>query len=243
MAITAEMKMADVIHSNIQLLSVIQGLNIQLRFREKSVGEICAEQNIDVNFVLQLTNVYNNEDYFPSQELLNFPVNWIVEYLRNTHDCLVCYRIPDIERQITELEEEMHDQVKNIDLLLKFFKDYIKEFNAHIGLEEELVFPYILTLHKLTNNEVDIKEVDPEIVKYSIDKYMEDHNDIEEKLYDLKSILLKYLPHPPNNYKFNNLVFEIFRLESDLNDHTKMEERVLIPKVKQMEKEFHQQNR
>lgn len=243
MAITAEMKMADVIHSNIQLLSVIQGLNIPLGFREKTVSEICAEQNVDVNFFVQLTNVYNNEDYFPSQELLNFPVNWIVEYLRNTHHCLVHYRIPDIERQITDIESEMRGRVKNIDLLLKFFKDYIKEFNTHIELEEQMVFPYVLTLNQLINKEIALQDVDPQTIKYSINKYTEDHNDIEEKLYDLKSILLKYLPPPPNNYKYNNVVHEIFRLESDLNDHSKMEERVLIPKVKQMESIFNQQKR
>ncbi len=243
MAITAEMKMADVIHSNIQLLSVIQGLNIQLKFREKSVSEICAEHHIDVNFFLQLTNVYNNEDYFPSQELLNFPVDWIVEYLRNTHHYLVQYRIPEIEKQITELEAELHDQVKNMDLLLKFFKDYIKEFNTHIELEEQLVFPYVITLNKLIDKEIEIKDVNPEVIKYSITKYTEDHNDIEEKLYDLKSILLKYLPAPSNNYNYTKLVFEIFRLENDLNDHTKMEDRVLVPKVKQMEKDFFFKNR
>lgn len=243
MAITAEMKMADVIHSNIQLLSVVQGLNIKLGFREKTVSEICAEQNVDVNFFLQLTNVYNNEDYFPSQELLNFPVNWIVEYLRNTHHCLVHHRIPDIERQITDIEAELRGQVKNIDLLLKFFKDYIKEFNTHIELEEQMVFPYVLTLNQLINHELNIDDINPDVIKYSIKKYTDDHNDIEEKLYDLKSILLKYLPPPPENYKYNNLVYEIFRLEKDLNDHSKMEERVLIPKVLQMEMDFHQQNK
>lgn len=238
MAITADMKMADVIHNNIDLLTVLQGLNIRLGFREKTVSDICAEQNIDVNFFLQLTNVYNNESYFPSEELLNFPVDQIIRYLRNTHHALVHFRIPDIEKQISDLEQDLKSEVKNMDLLLKFFRDYIHEFNTHIGLEEQQVFPYILTLNKLINGDVDISDIEPSVMKYTIDKYSVDHDDIEEKLYDLKSILLKYMPPPPTNYKYNKLLYDIFRLESDLNDHSKMEDRVLVPKVKLMEQEY-----
>lgn len=234
MHITSEMKMADVIHQNIQLLSVMQNLNISLGFREKSVNEVCLEHGVDTNFFLQLTNAFHNKDYFPSQELLNFPVKWIIGYLKNAHQCFINHRIPDIQRQIVDMEQELTSQVKNVDLLLKFFGDYIKEFTSHIELEEKMVFPYILDLNAHLENK-DAAGAHGPTFNYSIGQYKEDHNDIEEKLYDLKSILLKYLPPPPNNCKYNNLLYDIFRLENDLNDHSLMEDRVLIPKVILME--------
>jgi hypothetical protein len=48
---------------------------------------------------------------------------------------------------IIELENDLGKE-SNADLLLKFFREYIKEFHTHIGLEEREVFPYVLMLGK-----------------------------------------------------------------------------------------------
>jgi regulator of cell morphogenesis and NO signaling len=46
------------------------------------------------------------------------------------------------------------------------------------------------------------------------------------------------MPPPASNCKYNNLIYELFRLEDDLNDHSDLEDKVFIPKVRAMEKEL-----
>ena len=98
---------------------------------------------------------------------------------------------------------------RNIELLLRFFRQYIKEFAGHIKQEEEYVFPYILYLDEcLTKGLVEQKYVG-NLDVFTIDAYHQDHNNIEEKLFDLKNILLKYLPPPVDDYKYTNLLFDL----------------------------------
>lgn len=229
--------MADVVMLDIQLLAVIQRLEIPLGFREKTVAEVCSEHNVDVNFFVQLANTFHDKDYLHPDHFMAFPATWIVKYLRTSHRCYVDHRVPAIEEMIIELEKDLGKE-SNADLLLKFFREYIREFHAHLELEEKLVFPYVLMLKECIDAGKMLPEFSERFDNYHIDKYLEDHNDIEEKLFDLKNILLKYMPPPTNSCSYNNLIFELFRLEDDLKDHSDLEDKVFIPKVKAMEKEL-----
>jgi len=52
----------------------------------------------------------------------------------------------------------------------------------------------------------------------------------------LKNIIIKFLPPVKDMTICNNILIELFRLEKDLNNHARMEDKVLIPKVREMEK-------
>ncbi|MCT4644262.1 MAG: hemerythrin domain-containing protein [Carboxylicivirga sp.] len=233
MHITGEMKMVDVVQHDIQLLAVIQRFEIPLGFRERSVKEVCQEHEVDLDFFLHVVNIFHDKDFLEWEKFRTFPVEWIIRYLKNAHRCYVDYRIPEIERQIQNFEKQVDTNEKNIDLLLNFFRKYIKEFNTHIEQEENKVFPYIIQLNQLLKDKATSNGGDS--VQPLMMQYHDDHNNIEETLFDLKSILLKYLPPPVNNCLYNNLIFDIFRLERDLLDHAELEEKVLYPIVREME--------
>lgn len=233
MHITGEMKMVDVVQHDIQLLAVIQRFEIPLGFRERTVKEVCSAHNVDVDFFLHIANSFHDKEFLDWEKFRHFPVEWIITYLKNAHRCYVDYRIPEIERQIQNFEKQVDINEKNIVLLLNFFRKYITEFNSHIEQEEKNVFPYIVELSELVKDrsQIALKNSDKSFIK----QYHEEHNSIEETLYDLKSILLKYLPPPVNNCLYNNLIYDIFRLERDLLDHAELEENVLYPLVREME--------
>ncbi len=236
MHITGEMKMVDVVQHDIQLLAVIQRFEIPLGFRERTVKEVCSDNGVDIDFFLHIANSFHDKEFLDWERFKNFPVEWIIKYLKNAHRCYVDYRIPEIERQIQNFEKLVDTNEKNIDLLLNFFRKYITEFNSHIEQEERNVFPYILELSQQVqdNSKNGLKSAN----KSFIQQYHEEHNNIEETLFDLKNILLKYLPPPVNNCLYNNLIFDIFRLERDLLDHAELEENVLYPLVREMEEKL-----
>ena len=82
-------------------------------------------------------------------------------------------------------------------------------------------------------------KVSADIVKkiknYSINDFAIEHDNVEEKLYDLKNIIIKYLPPCKNKTLCARILIELFRLEKDLNAHALLEDKVLIPKVAKME--------
>ena len=238
MLITADMKIADLIHLDFQLLAFIQRIGIPLGFREKSIKEVCIEHDVNIDFFLQMANAFHDADYFPKEKLLQFKPEWLVSYLKRAHQNYLEQKIPEIEGKIAELESDIKASNHSYELIKNFFSEYIKEFGVHIELEEKTVFPYVLELSKCLSEGKKTNEFDQRFTAFNIDNYLDEHNDIEEKLYDLKNILIKYLPTPIDNFKYNTLIFDIFRLEQDLKDHSKLEEKVLIPRVRIMEKEL-----
>jgi regulator of cell morphogenesis and NO signaling len=229
-------RMADIIHSNILLLPVLNRFNIQLGFGDRTVSEICTERNINTDFFLVIVNSFHNHDYFALEQLTSFPVTILIEYIRKSHEDYLEYKVPQIEKLIHTLSlQATPEQKKQLMLVEKFFDDYKSELAEHIREEENFVYPYVLSIDEVFRNHQVTTEYIDLIRKNSISHYAEKHDNVEDKLYDLKNILIKYLS-PIDDYALSNsLLTELFQLERDLNDHARMEDKVLFPKVKLIE--------
>lgn len=236
MHIKESMKMADVIQMNYMLIPVIHRFGIELGFGDKTVAEVCTENEVDLNFFLQLINAYHDQDYFPKEELQTIPVRDIVAYLKMTHASYLNNTVTEIEQKIKELEAEGTEDKKYIALIRNFFEGYKNELTAHIMTEEDVVFPYVLAVDEIIKTQ-EFSENNKQIFdSFSIDKYEEDHDDVEEKLMDLRTIMIKYLAPPANATLYHSIIQDLFRLEEDLYYHSRIEDKVLIPKIILMEK-------
>ena len=71
----------------------------------------------------------------------------------------------------------------------------------------------------------------------NIKKFAHNHTNVEEKLNDLKNIIIKYLPDSYTSEIRATVLREIFRIESDLRKHATVENRLLIPLVAKLEGE------
>jgi regulator of cell morphogenesis and NO signaling len=236
MLITRNIKMADVIHLNYFTLTVFNRFGIELGFGDKSVEDVCKIYHVDVDFFLEIVNTFVDKDYFPKKHLQTFPVQFITDYLQKTHDDYHQNKVPEIEFLIEQMVNSCYTQKDNIVLLKKFFNDYKQELLNHTKREEEVVFPYTLAIEKAYLSDKPDQSVLKLMETYSIEVFQNEHDNIEEKLFDLKNIIIKYLPQPKDSKLCNKLLFELFNLEQDLNDHSRIEEKVLVPKIRQMEK-------
>lgn len=127
-------------------------------------------------------------------------------------------------------ESEKRNLIKN------FFNEYKAEFHNHIMREEKKVQPYVIKIENAFLNRKLTPELKKQIDEYSINDFASEHDNIEEKLNDLKNIIIKYLPPFCHPSLYNKILIELFRLEKDLNLHANLEDKVMIPKVAFMEK-------
>ena len=236
MNITAEMKMADVIHYNYILLPVITRFGIELGFGDKTVKEVCHLYHVNLEFFLEITNSFVDDDYVPQKELESFSLNLIVDYLKKTHNYYLEEKIPELEKMILKMVHDPMDQEEKNSLIKNFFTQYKIELTTHIEKEEDKIQPYVLKLEEAWRKKTLSDELYTQIKKYSIDDFATEHDNVEEKLYDLKNIIIKYLPPCKDRSLCNKILMELFRLEKDLNAHAALEDKVLIPKVSEMER-------
>ncbi len=223
MLFNSKMKLADVVVANYNLVLILQRFNIELGFGEKTVAEICKQYGIDTNFFLLICNVYTTANYLPTkEELANTQMDMLVPYLVASHVYYLQERIPHLENHLNRIADAC--KPTQGETLRKFFHEYKGEVEKHFQYEENTVFPYITDLCKGGKGQ-----------RYSINQFEENHSNIEDKLGDLTNIILKYLPGDIMPNERRGLVFDIFQLSSDLNTHSLIEEKILIPYVETLE--------
>jgi regulator of cell morphogenesis and NO signaling len=238
MNITADMKMADVLFHNYSLLPVIARFNIKLGFAEKTVEDVCKENKVNLDFFLEITNSFIDEDYIPQKELYYFPVSLLVNYLKKTHQYYLDEKIPEIENMISDLVKSSKTDRDKFELVNNFFHEYKNELINHIHREESKVQPYVIEIENAFYKGKIGSDLYNKICSYSMLDFSNEHDNVEEKLFDLKNIIIKYLP-PTESYGLcNSILIELFRLEKDLNAHANLEDKVLIPKVSNMEEKL-----
>lgn len=239
MLIKASSKLAEAIHNNYLLLSVLNRFGIHLGFGDKTVEQVCKDHNVNQQFFLEIVNSFVDSDYFPQSELQSFPLKLIIDYIKNSHSHYVNVKLPLIESMISELINESQEENKRpYQLIANFFSQYKQELTEHIDKEEKNVHPYILKIDEAFQENAITDDIIKLVKEESISNYADDHNNVEDQLFDLKNLIIKYLP-PVKDYTLSNaILFEIFRLERDLNDHARIEEKVLVPKVELLEQQI-----
>lgn len=235
--ITAKMRMADLIHLDYRLIPIIGRFGINMGFGNKNVTEICEATGIDTDFFLEIINSYHNSDYFPKDQLQNFSSQLIIQYLSNTHQFYLTIKVKEIEAMIDTLSQQVYESNgMDMELFRSFFKEYKIELERHFEKEETEVFPYVHALEKACATQYVSPELLRKLENEPIERYERNHGDVEEKITDLKNLIMKFLPPVKPQDLCQNLLMELFRMENDLQDHSRIEERVLVPKVKLLEK-------
>jgi len=227
-------KMADVIHRNYLLLPVISRFGIRLGFKDKTIEGICIEKDLDIDFFLAIINAFNDPAYFPEKELRAFSSKFIVDYLRKSHQYFINTSLPKIEKLLARLVKSSHSD--DLKVIQTFYNKYKDELIEHINDEEENTFPYVLELQEVYEKK--INPVPKHIAEYSINSFEKEHTNVDEKLFDLKNIIIKFLEPNYGDIECNEFLFELFQFERDLTDHARIEDQILVPKVIGIEDEI-----
>jgi len=226
---SGKMKLADVISANHNLIFMLPRLGIPLGFGDKSVAEVCAKYNVPLDFFLLVCNVYTYDCYVPDKDkVVVVDMRLLIPYLRASHNYYLRERLPHIEQHLNIIVAEAEKKYGTV--LKRFFEEYKNEVFEHFLYEEDVVFPYIESL--ISNN--------PDSA-YHIKDYEKAHSNIEDKLNDLLQIIFKYLPGNISSVDSVEVVFDIFQLSSDLNKHSLIEEKILVPYVEFLEKSIYEQ--
>jgi regulator of cell morphogenesis and NO signaling len=224
------MKMADLIDANPNLLLMLQHFNIDFRVSDQTVSQLCANYGISENLFISIANLYNGLATKAQYPYTRNDLMQVIDFLKHSHHYYRSDKYPQISSYIRQLQE--NHSAKELKLLEKFFNEYFTEVREHLDYEDNIAFPYFITLLKKTGDS-DEQEL------YSSIEYGEHHTDIELKLKDLKHLLLKYVKIENDLDLRRKLFFALYELEFDLYIHSLIEETILIPAGVSIEKEPH----
>ena len=146
----------------------------------------------------------------------------ILRYLHQSHDYYLSRAIVEMEASTTRLLAPCTK--KQQEVVWDFFRGYKVELKNHFGFEEEEVIPYVQDLM-----------IGRQRSGFSIDRFEENHSNIDEKLSDFKNLVMKSLPPACDSMERLQLLLWIFALQEDLKCHTYIEDHILVPMVRLLE--------
>lgn len=217
----ADDKMIDLIGDNYSMLQGLSAFGIRLGFGDKTVREVCREQDVDCYTFLMVVNFLIN-GYTPKESDEKISVKTILGYLQASHRYFIDFQLPSIR---TKLEESLQKGDGLATLILHLYDEYAHDIRLHMKYEEKTLFPYVEALLR-----------GEQTSDYNVDIYSKHHSDTKGKFQELKNIIIKYLPH--NGLASNQLtatLYDIYNNEEWLLNHSNVEEILFVPAIRILE--------
>ncbi|MBP7358235.1 MAG: helix-turn-helix transcriptional regulator [Prevotella sp.] len=222
----ADDQMISLIRDNYNILQSLGSFGLSLGFGDKTVRQVCDEQNVDCyTFLIVVNFTINGYTDFDDQERLSLPT--LLHYLKASHDYYLGFQLPFIRK---ELESALDENDNLARLILKLYDEYAHEIRLHMGYEEKNVFPYV---EGLLNNQ--------STINYDIDTFSKHHGQVDKKLKELKNIIIKYLPSDDmHNNQLTATLYDIYNNEDWLMQHSEVEDHIFIPAIRRLEQKSKQ---
>ena len=217
----ADDKMISLIRDNYNLLQSLGSFGISLGFGDKTVKEVCDDQNVDTYTFLAVVNFtmngYRNID---DVEKLSIPT--LMKYLRASHEYFLGFQLPFIRKELVQALDESDNLAV---LILRMYDEYAHSILTHMKYEEKMLFPYV---DALINQQP--------VPNYNVETFSKHHGQTTDKLRELKSIIIKYLPSDERrNNMLTATLYDLYNNEEWLTLHAQVEDEIFTPAIRQLE--------
>lgn len=217
-------KLSELVDRNFQVLGLLERLGIGGNFGDMTVEDACASRGMNPSTFMMLYNFYIDRGFKPTGKMLReADIEDVVAYLHRSHEYYLNVALKSLSNLLEQLLSPCSEAQKKI--FRKFYDDYGEELNRHFGFEEETVMPYVRSLLEGGSR----RDSD-------IESFTDDHNSINEKISDLKNLVMNSLPEGCDAAMRMQTLYMICSLEYDLERHTAVEEEVLEPMVAMLER-------
>lgn len=224
-------KIADIVAQNIQTAHVFKKYGIDFCCGGGiSIKKACERKGIDVNVLLSdLKNI--SEKVLPSQNFNNWELDFLIDYIVNTHHAYVRESIKLIDTYATKVATvhgKGHPRVLEIQ---KLFSMVVTELPLHMKKEEFLLFPYIKRLVISKRNQTALIDSEFDTVNKPISVMIQDHENVGNLLKEISIISNEYTPPEWACNTFKALYAKLDEFEQDLHIHVHLENNILFPKA------------
>lgn len=216
-------KMSYVISNDYHLLQVMSRFGISLGFGEKTIYEVCRQNNVDVDTFLTVLNYVKDGAEKRQQRIDNISVENLLDYLKRTHKYFLDFLLPSIRFHLLNAID-CSEKNEVAFLVLKFFDEYVEEVRKHMEYEESTTFTFVK------------KILAGEIVNLDNSHLLSRHHEsIENKLKELKNLFMQYYPAKENNERLNGVIISIYQCEEDMSIHCLVEDYIFSPAVRRLD--------
>ena len=199
-------------------------------YSELTLAQVCERRGLKVE---QIIRELESPTHLKEAvlQLISYPVDLIIEYLKHSHFLFIKHKLPYIARLVESFKAQ-HDDYLQVERDLKMvFPLFVADFIEHIYEEEDTLFHYILALEKASKGKFSPGKLYHLIEKNSVQKFAMEHEAHDDEMEGIRKITRNYqlLERAPLHVKV--IYSELKSFETSLITHARIENEILFPKA------------
>ncbi len=224
----AEDKMVTIISDDYSILQTIGAFGISMGFGDKTVEEVCRQQEVDTGTFLAVVN-YTVNDYLNRDSLDRLSLSTLLHYIRASHTYYLGFELPHIRAGLADALDENDSLGK---LITRLYDNFAQSIRGHMLYEEKTLLPYVESL------------LAGDVPKnFVVETFSKHHAQTDLRLKELKNIIIRYMPADGlSNHKLMSVLYDIFKTERWLHQHIDVEEDIFMPAISLAEQQCKSSN-
>ncbi|WP_062239425.1 iron-sulfur cluster repair di-iron protein [Fictibacillus sp. FJAT-27399] len=194
----------------------------------RPIWEALQERNLNPTQILHELNTLCEKNFEEQRQMTKWErqkYKDLIQYIIDAHHSYLYMALPNLQTIITKIYNKYgksHPELSSIHYLFSILKI---ELEQHIIVEEELIFPKIISYekHPTLNALIDITEF--------VEDLEREHQHISQILKDLRDITNDYRAPEDVCATYRLAYVKLDELESDLFQHLHLENNILFPRL------------
>src|SRR5690554_2090997 len=128
------------------LIPIVNRFGIRLGVGDKTIEDICDDQDLNIDFILTILNVYLDENYVLKNSITLLDLEPIANYFNETIQDYIQSLVPNIEKHLHAFIALSDPKNKELRILREVFFQFKEELTQHLekGLEHVGAYPHEL---------------------------------------------------------------------------------------------------
>jgi regulator of cell morphogenesis and NO signaling len=238
-------KIESLVSSNYIYASVLYYFGIDFyNVSNDTLEEVCKKNSLKTHQVItRLEEAAQQTNKSELRELINYPINLIIQYLRHAHSVFIKKDLPYIAHLIAHLSPQRDEYCTIVKDLKIVFPLFAEDFIHHIYKEEDSLFSHVEQLLKahrqgfLTSNQYYMLE------KSTLQQFAVEHAEHDDEMNSVRKIAKHYRLKSGTPLHLKVIFSELQNLEEKLRIHALVENHILFPKALQLEDQVIKMNK
>ena len=235
----SELTLGDIVAKNFKAAGIFDKYKLDyIQGGRKTIEQACLQNGTDPNLVYAEIEIIDSTKVEIPERIDDWELDFIVDYIMNNHHKYVRYMIPVITahtEKVAEAHANDHPEMKEV---AKIFSVVYKELKQHMMKEEEILFPYIKYLIKVSKGEAKFEKPYFGRIGNPINLMELEHQSVGESMYRIRKLTNNYTAPFDACDTYKVCLKELKEFEEDHHKHVHLENNVLFPRAVLLEEQL-----
>lgn len=204
----------------------------------RSLAEVAEKYKIDLDELLGELEMVQRETPTDNTDFKSWPLDLLADYIEKKHHRYVEETIPVLKQYLDKLCKVHCERHPELFEIHEHFNLSAGELAMHMKKEELVLFPWVRKMVKAERRGEPLDRPHFGTVKNPIAAMIQEHDNEGERFRVIAALSNDYTP-PEDACNTYRVAFSLLQeFEEDLHRHIHLENNILFPKAKQLEKEL-----